>query len=107
MTYMIRPGVLTHEEIIANHFGVTVEEMKSRSRKREYVEARQVMMWYYMKYHKKTEREAGKMFGKDHSTAHYAGETVETLLKSDKLFRKKVQAAMLLLEKIPAPKKEE
>jgi chromosomal replication initiator protein len=107
MTYIIRPGVITHEEVIAKHFGTTVEEMKLKSRKRERVEARQVTMWYYMKYLNKTEREAGKMFGKDHSTAHYAGETVETLLKSDKLFRKKVQAAMILLEKIPAPKKEE
>jgi chromosomal replication initiator protein len=101
---MIRPGVITHEEVIAHHFGVTVEEMKSKSRKREYVEPRQVTMWYYMKYLKATERQAGKMFGKDHSTAHYSAETVETLLKSDKLFRKKVQAAMILLEKIPAAK---
>ena len=107
MTYILRPGILTPEEVIAEHFGSTIEGMKSKSRLIEDVEARQVAMWFYVKKRSLHMGTIGRKFNRDHSTVNYSFKRVNDLMYTDKLFRKKVQAAMILLEKIPAPKKEE
>ena len=72
--------------------GVTENEiMKSiNSRKRKYVEPRQVVMALYHKGHKNvTAEEAGSLYGKDHSTCLHAVKTVDNLLKVDIYFVKK------------------
>lgn len=107
MTYILRPGILTPDEVIAEHFGSTIEGMKSKSRLVEDVEARQVAMWYYLNSRKFHFGTIGRMFNRHHATVNYSCKRVDDLIATDKLFRKKVQAAMILLEKIPAPKKEE
>ena len=64
-------------------YGVSIDEMMTKTRKREVVEARQLVMTMAKKFHpKKTLEQIGGIFGKDHATALHAfkeiGNRIET-----------------------------
>lgn len=72
---------------VCNHFEVTVSAVNGRSRKREYVEARQVSMYLAQKYTKMPASRIGKLMGgRDHSTVIHSCSKVEKRLEVDKLF---------------------
>ena len=72
---------------VCNHFEVTVAAVNGRSRKREYVEARQVSMYLAQKYTKMPASRIGKLMGgRDHSTVIHSCSKVEKRLEVDKLF---------------------
>lgn len=100
MTAYVAPGLLAPEEVIASHFGTTVAEMYTRSRKRHVVEARQVAMWYMVTIQRYTLHRAGDVFKLDHATAHYARNAVNDLMQVDRAFRIKVTAVVDKLRKI-------
>ena len=79
--------VLTLEEIVeavCAHYKVTVAAVNSKSRKREYVEARQVSMYMAQKLIKMPASRIGKMIGnRDHSTVIHSCSKVEERLKVD------------------------
>jgi chromosomal replication initiation ATPase DnaA len=60
--------------------GVTPMEMRSKSRKREYVIARQVVMWIIYQTNKVTWTEIGKYFLRDHSTVIHSVKSVDNAL---------------------------
>ena len=61
--------------------------VNGRSRKREYVEARQVSMYLAQKYTKMPASRIGKLMGgRDHSTVIHSCSKVEKRLEVDKLF---------------------
>lgn len=94
MTAYVIPGICTVEEVIAEVFGTSVNAMKSKSRDRNIVEARHAAMWYYMKYKGYSENVCGKLFNRNHCTAHYAKRQVDILCKVDKIFRSKMDEVM-------------
>lgn len=100
MTAYIAPGLLAPEEVIAQHWQTTVAEMTDRNRKRHNVEARQVAMWYLITRQKYNYRQAAHVFGRDHATAIHACRQVDDLMQTNKLFRKRVQAVVIRLEKL-------
>jgi chromosomal replication initiator protein len=76
------------QKLVCEYFEVPVEIVKSKTRKREIVQARQISM-YLAKSHTKTSlKSIGAFFGgRDHSTVIYACQTVEDLIETDKKFK--------------------
>lgn len=69
------------------HYNVTPAQVNSKSRKQEYVRARQVSMYLAQKYTKMPAGRIGKLVGnRDHSTVIHSCSQVEKRLKTDKAF---------------------
>ena len=87
---------LTMHDILdsmCNHFNVSTTAVMSRSRKRDYVVARQVSMYLAQKYTKMPASRIGKLVGgRDHSTVIHSCTQVENRLKIDKMFCSEVQS---------------
>ena len=74
-------------EKVCGHFRVEQRHVFSKSRKREYVQARQVSMYLAQKYTKMPAGRIGQLIGnRDHSTVIHSCNTVEKRLKVDKAF---------------------
>ena len=71
-------------ETVCHHYNVTVTAVNSKSRKRDYVVARQVTMYLAQKYTKMPVSRIGKLVGnRDHSTVIHSCSKVEERLKID------------------------
>ncbi len=69
------------------HYGISQQNVFSRSRKRDYVLVRQVSMYLAQKYTKMPAGRIGQLIGgRDHSTVIHSCSTVEQRLKVDKAF---------------------
>lgn len=78
-------------EKVGKHFNVTTQNINSRSRKRDFVIARQVSMYLAQKYTKMPASRIGKLVGgRDHSTVIHSCSQVEQRLKIDKAFCEEV-----------------
>lgn len=74
-------------DTVCNHFNVTATAVNSKSRKRDYVVARQVTMYLAQKYTKMPASRIGKLVGnRDHSTVIHSCSKVEERLKLDHSF---------------------
>lgn len=81
-------GIDFIQKSVAEHFKVTVDEMKDKTRKKEIVVARQTAM-YFAKHHTNLSLKAiGYHFGKrDHTTVLHAIESVNNMIDTDKDFK--------------------
>ncbi len=76
------------QKLVCEYFEVPVELLKSQTRKREIVQARQISMYLAKSHTKSSLKSIGMHFGgRDHSTVIYACQTVEDLIDTDKKFR--------------------
>ena len=74
-------------EKVCNHYHVQQQNVFSKSRKRDYVMARQISMYFAQKYTKMPASRIGQLIGgRDHSTVIHSCSTVEQRLKVDKAF---------------------
>jgi len=74
-------------EKVCQHFGVSQQCVFSKSRKRDYVQVRQVSMYLAQKYTKMPASRIGQLIGgRDHSTVLHSCSTIEKRLKVDKSF---------------------
>ena len=74
-------------EKVCQHFGVTQQEIMSKSRKRGYVQVRQVSMYLAQKYTKMPASRIGQLIGgRDHSTVIHSCSAIEQRMKIDKAF---------------------
>ena len=74
-------AVFTIIRIVSEHTGVPYDLMKTKSKKREYTEPRQICMYLIQKYTKLSLRLIGLKFGgKNHSTVKHACQKVEDLM---------------------------
>lgn len=72
---------------VGTYFGLTVEAISSKTRKREIVQARQIAMYFCRSLTKSSLASIGAQIGgKDHATVLHACKTVEDLMETDKLF---------------------
>ncbi len=77
------------QKVVSDYFNMPVELMKSKTRKREIVQARQIAMYFSKKLTKSSLASIGMQCGgKDHATVLHACKTVNNLLDTDKTFRK-------------------
>jgi len=76
------------KNIVCDYFQITVDEINSRTRKREIVQARQLAMYFSKKHTKFSLANIGMHCGnKDHATVLHAYRTVTDLLDTDKQFK--------------------
>lgn len=95
------PLQLPIDQIVSEAFGVSIDWMKTRSRKRIGVEARQMAMWWRERNTSDSLADIGNMYGgRDHTTVLYAKKTVNNLMETDKIFRAKAEKALLMIEQL-------
>ena len=75
-------------EKVCVHYNVTTAQINSKSRKRDYVVARQVSMYLAQKYTKMPASRIGRLVGnRDHSTVIHSCAQIEKRLQVDKAFK--------------------
>ncbi len=76
------------QKIVCDYFDLNIELLKSKTRKREVVQARQIAMFFSKKLTKSSLANIGAHCGgKDHATVLHACKTVNNLMDTDKTFR--------------------
>ena len=79
------------QQIIADYFGLDIESLHSKTRKRNVVQARQLAMFFSKKYTKNSLSTIGSQIGqRDRATVLHACKTVENLIETDRAFKKYV-----------------
>ncbi len=79
------------QKTVADYFKVSLDQMKSKVKKREIVIPRQVAMYFCKRYTQLTLALIGENFGgRDHSTVIHALESVEDMMKTDANFKNSV-----------------
>ncbi|SMO62344.1 chromosomal replication initiator protein DnaA [Solitalea koreensis] len=80
------------QKLVCEYFEIPMEMVKSKTRKREIVQARQISMYLAKNHTKASLKTIGQFYGgRDHSTVIYACQTVEDLIDTDKKFKNWVQ----------------
>ncbi len=80
-------------EKVCNHYNVTTASINTRSRKKDFVMARQVSMYLAAKHTKMPASRIGKLVGnRDHSTVIHSCNQVEKRLKVDKAFSEEISS---------------
>jgi chromosomal replication initiator protein len=76
------------QKVVCNYFNIPIEQIQSKTRKREIVQARQVAMFFSKNLTKASLATIGTQIGgKDHATVLHACKTVNNLIETDKRFR--------------------
>lgn len=76
------------QKLVCDYFTIPVDQVKSKTRKREIVQARQISMYYAKDLTKSSLKTIGMHFGgRDHSTVIHACQTVNDLMETDKKFK--------------------
>lgn len=80
------------QKLVCDYYNIPVEAVKSKTRKREIVQARQIAMYFTKDLTKSSLKNIGIFFGgRDHSTVIHACQTVNDLIETDKKFRHDVE----------------
>lgn len=92
---MAIPGLKTHDELIdeiaAKIWEIPVERLKTKTRKREVVEARMTLMVYRNRKLKMSQNASACKYGLGHGSTIHACKTVDSLLQTDKNFKNKYE----------------
>jgi len=80
------------QKLVCDYFTIPVDLVKSKTRKREIVQARQISMFYAKDLTKSSLKTIGMHFGgRDHSTVIHACQTVNDLIETDKKFKADIE----------------
>jgi chromosomal replication initiator protein len=87
------------QSIVAEHFNVSMDKLVSASRRRTFVEARQIAMYLTKELTKLPLKNIGENFGgRDHSTVIYSCTSVQNLMDTDDSVKTHVQDIMKKLQ---------
>ena len=79
------------QKVVCDYFDLPIEMLKSKTRKREVVQARQIAMYFAKNMTKSSLATIGMHCGgKDHATVLHACRTVNNLMDTDKKFKAQV-----------------
>ena len=101
MSPYIAPGIKTIEDIASEIWKIPVESITTKTRKRDVVEARQVLMAYIKQQTSRRLNLIAKEYMKDHSTIFHAIKTVNNLKETNKEFRIKYESFIQQANQIP------
>jgi chromosomal replication initiator protein len=88
------------QNVVSSYFNVELKDIHSKSRKQEFVQARQITMFLFKKHTDYSYAHIGNLVGKrDHATVLYACRTVQNTLDVDKSFRSTMKDIENLLKK--------
>lgn len=80
------------QKVVSDYFDLSIEQLKSKTRKREVVQARQIAMYFSKQMTKSSLATIGMHCGgKDHATVLHACRTVNNLVDTDKRFKAYVE----------------
>ncbi len=80
------------QKVVCKYFDVTLEQLNSKTRKREIVQARQIAMYFAKTMTKASLASIGASIGgKDHATVLHACKTVNNLMDTDKHFKADIE----------------
>lgn len=80
------------QKIVCDHLGVAIEEINSKTRKREIVQARQLAMYFSKKHTRSSLANIGLQCGnKDHATVLHACKVINNLTDTNKAFKLTVE----------------
>jgi len=80
------------QKVICDYFGITLDMINSKTRKREIVQARQMAMFFSKKHTKNSLASIGLQCGnKDHATVLHACRTVNNLMETDRQFKAHIE----------------
>ncbi len=75
-------------KLVAEHFELSVEKLKSKTRKRSVVVARQLSMFFAKNFTNKSLKAIGNNFGgRDHSTVIHSVRAIQDMMDTDLLFK--------------------
>ena len=94
------PGIAGIDAICAQEWGIDREQLYTRTRERQVVEARQMAMYLRVTRERSSYAAAGQPYDRDHATAIHAVRTVRNLMSTDKAFRYKAQRVIGTLEEM-------
>jgi len=78
------------QKMVCKFYNLPYDDLLSKTRKREIVQARQITMYLAKKFTKSSLKTIGEHFsGKDHTTVIHSCQTVENLLDTDNNYREK------------------
>jgi len=79
-------------EAVEKHFNITLEQMRSKNRRRLICYPRQVAMYLMYKRTALSLKDIGQFFGgRDHSTAIHSNQAIENLMTTESLIREEVE----------------
>ncbi len=80
------------QKVVCEYFGLPVDVLNAKTRKREIVQARQIAMYFSKSLTKASLSTIGSVIGnKDHATVLHACKTVNNLMETDKRFKAQVE----------------
>jgi len=84
-----RVGIGKIQKVVCNHFGITVDSLKSKTRTRGIVFPRQLAMYIARQLTKMPLAEIGDAFGgRDHSTVLHSCDKISSLMETDENIRR-------------------
>lgn len=79
------------QQIVCEYFDITIDQLKSKTRKRKIAQARQVAMYLSKKLTSKSLKLIGQNFGgRDHSTVIHACQSVMNLMETNRIFQEDI-----------------
>lgn len=92
-TYLIENIPYYREPIIlaCKEYDITLKQLISKSRKREIMLPRQILMMYWHKVLRLNSTESGQPFNKDHATVLHACKMVKNMVHTDKDYKIKLR----------------
>jgi len=80
------------QKLVSDFYSLSIDQLKSKTRKREIVQARQISMYFAKQLTKAPLKKIGMHFGgRDHSTVIHACQTVSDLMDTDRKFKSDVE----------------
>ncbi|MEB2776962.1 chromosomal replication initiator protein DnaA [Algoriphagus sp. D3-2-R+10] len=84
-------GVDFIQKTVSEYYGIALDDLKAKTRKKEIVTARQVAMYFCKEFTNHSLKSIGYHFGgRDHSTVIHAVQTVNDIMETDSSFRNSV-----------------
>ncbi|MDR7129474.1 chromosomal replication initiator protein [Algoriphagus sp. 4150] len=84
-------GVDFIQKTVSEYYGIALDDLKAKTRKKEIVTARQVAMYFCKEFTNHSLKSIGYHFGgRDHSTVIHAVQTVNDIMETDSSFRNAV-----------------
>ena len=84
-------GIDFIQKAVSEYFGIQLEDLKAKTRKKEIVIARQVAMYFSKEFTNHSLKSIGYHFGgRDHSTVIHAVQTVNDMIETDSSFKHSV-----------------
>lgn len=85
-------GIDFIQKIVSEHYGISPEEMKAKTRKKEIVIARQVAIYFSKEYTHHSLKSIGFHFGgRDHSTVIHSVQSVNDMMEVDSKFKQSIE----------------